>query len=86
MRPPPIKWYDWNQAALETFPAFRQRVHTFIRLRRPLTIARTGWIFGLKRRRVLLFAWLTRFPNCGPLPHISHRLDMIKLPPELDLI
>jgi hypothetical protein len=25
----------------------------------------------------LLFAWETMFPNCGPLPHTSHRFAII---------
>jgi hypothetical protein len=34
----------------------------------------------LKRRWVTLWAWLTRFPNCGPLPQMSHRCAMTKHP------
>ena len=37
------------------------------------TTARTRWRLGLKRRWVTLWAWLTRLPNCGPLPQTSHR-------------
>ena len=56
---------------------FRQRVQTLIRLPAPLTSARTDCRLGSKRRRVLLFAWETLLPNCGPLPQSSQRLAII---------
>src|SRR5688572_7970714 len=63
-----------SYAALTTLPDLMQRVQTFIRLLPPFgSWTRTGCKFGLKRRRVLLFACETLLPNCGPLPHISHR-------------
>ena len=34
--------------------------------------ARTGWMFGLKRRRVRRCECDTLMPNPGPLPHTSH--------------
>jgi hypothetical protein len=34
------------------------------------------WTFGMKRRRVLLWAWLTLLPACTPLPVMLQRLDM----------
>ncbi len=33
--------------------------------------------FGIKRRFVRLFAWLTLFPTIGPLPVIAHFLDIL---------
>ena len=61
-------------AGLATLPDRRQRVQTRTVLCVPLpTTARTDWRLGLKRRWVTLWAWLTRFPNCGPLPQMSHR-------------
>src|SRR6185436_14178733 len=32
-------------------------------------------------RLVRLFAWLTRCPNWGPLPHTSQRLAIVLVPP-----
>jgi hypothetical protein len=32
---------------------------------------------GLKRRLVMLWAWLMLLPTMGFLPHISHNFDMI---------
>ena len=37
------------------------------------TTARRRCRFGLNRRFVTLWAWLTRLPNWGPLPQMSHR-------------
>jgi hypothetical protein len=47
-----------------------QRVQTRMRRTLPSTFARTRWRFGLKRRFVLLLAWLTLLPVEGRLPHI----------------
>src|SRR5436189_173743 len=61
-------------AALIIFPDLMQRVQTFIRPFPPAgSWTRIDCRFGSKRRRVLLFACETLFPNCGPLPHTSHR-------------
>ncbi len=35
--------------------------------------------FGRQVRRSLFLAWLTLFPNDGPLPQISHTLDIAQL-------
>jgi hypothetical protein len=35
-----------------TLPAFRQRVHTLMRLTVPLSFTLTDWMFGNQRRRV----------------------------------
>ena len=37
------------------------------------------WIFGIKRRFVFLFEWLTLFPTIGRFPVNSHTLDMTKM-------
>ena len=37
----------------------------------PSTLAFTGRKLTFQRRLVMLLAWLTLFPNCGPLPQIS---------------
>ena len=67
-------WPSPGGRASATLPERRQRVQTRTVLWVPLpTTARTDWRFGLKRRWVTLWAWLTRFPNCGPLPQMSHR-------------
>jgi len=55
-------------------PDLMHRVQALILLFAPEgSFTRTGWRFGLNRRRVLLFACETLFPNCGPLPQMSHR-------------
>src|SRR6185437_16639398 len=56
-----------------------QLVQTVIRLPAPFTLARTGRRFTFQRRRVLLLAWETLLPNCGPLPHRSHLAAMVVL-------
>src|ERR1039458_4883597 len=56
-----------------------QLVHTVIRLLAPSTFARTACRFAFQRRRVLLFACDTLFPNCGPLPQNSHLAAMVLL-------
>ncbi len=59
-----------------------QRVQTFILPAPPASKrTRTDCRFGLNRRRVLLLAWETLFPNCGPFPHTSQRLAIFKVPP-----
>jgi len=55
----------------ETLPAFKQPVQTFRRLGVPLTVARTRWMFGLKRRFVILRDHGRLFPNPGPLAQMS---------------
>src|SRR6185437_6803451 len=54
-------------------------VQTVIRLPAPFTLARTGRRFTFQRRRVLLLAWETLLPNCGPLPQRSHLAAMVLL-------
>src|ERR1044071_5418728 len=44
------------------------------RLLAPLISARTVCRFTFHRRLVMLWAWLTLCPNCGPLPQISQTL------------
>jgi hypothetical protein len=63
-------------AAFWTLPLLIQDVHTRIRLDAPCTIARTCCKFKFQRRFVTLWAWLMRFPNCGPRPQISHTFAM----------
>lgn len=48
-------------------------VHTFIRTNFPDAGSNTRFLirFGSKRRRVLIFEWLTRCPTFGFLPHFS---------------
>jgi hypothetical protein len=66
-------------------PLRKQRVQTLTRLTLPEGIwARTFCRLGLKRRLVLLLAWLTLNPTWGVLPHISHVLA-IKPPMGSDL-
>ena len=66
----PLAW----GVGFRTLPDRRHRVQTRTLLCSPLpTSARTDCRFGLNRRWVTLWAWLTRFPNCGPLPQMSHR-------------
>jgi hypothetical protein len=60
------------QATFVTFPERMHCVHTRSFRTRPETRARTDFRFGRKRRRDLLFAWLTVFPVDGFLPQISH--------------
>jgi hypothetical protein len=59
-----------------------QRVQTLMVLTVPLRTAFIFWRFGSQVLLVLLLAWLTLFPKLGPLPHISHILDMRINPPE----
>src|SRR5262249_35220687 len=46
----------------------------------PLTIARTTWRFGSKRRGLTLLAWLCCRPTTGLLPQTSHCLAICKTP------
>src|SRR5882724_13248617 len=62
--------------ALTTLPLRRQEVQTRIRLVAAPTLAWTGRRFTFQRRLVTLWAWLMLFPNCGPLPQISHTCAM----------
>ena len=69
-----------------TLPDRKQRVQTFIRLTAPFTTARTCCKFGYQRRLVLLLAWLTLWPTCGPFPQISQRLDILSPPFKMFLV
>src|SRR5438128_9020970 len=66
--------------AFTTLPLRRQEVHTRMRLVAPPTLARTGRRLTFQRRLVTLCAWLMLFPNCGPLPQISHTCAMNRSP------
>src|SRR5437879_9016627 len=55
-------------------------VQARIRLLTPFTCAFTGRRFTFQRRLVTLLAWLMLFPNCGPLPQISHTRAMTCAP------
>src|SRR5262245_22593501 len=44
----------------------------------PLTMARTSWRLGSKRRARTVFAWLCCRPTTGLLPQISHCLAICK--------
>lgn len=59
-----------------------QRVQTLMVRTVPLLTALTFCRLGYQVVRVLLLAWLTLLPVLGPLPQISHFLDM-SLPPVL---
>ena len=54
-------------------------VHTRTCLLTPATTARTRFRFGFHRRLRVLFAWLTTFPYCGPLPHSAHFIAIVFL-------
>src|SRR2546430_17499656 len=70
--------HHFRHAALAILPALMQLVQTFMRSTPPCgRCTRMDCRFGLKRRRVRLFAWETLLPNCGPLPQTSHLLAMI---------
>jgi hypothetical protein len=60
-----------------------QRVQTLMLLTVPFLTALIFCRFGRQILLVLLLAWLTLFPKLGPLPHISHILDIYLYPPEL---
>ena len=59
-----------------------QRVQTLMLLTVPFLTALIFCRFGRQILLVLLLAWLTLFPKLGPLPHISHILDISLYPPE----
>lgn len=66
--------------ALAIFPLLMQLVHTRIRFGAPLTSAFTACRFTFQRRRDTLCACEILFPNCGPLPQISHICAMMQTP------
>ena len=57
-----------------------QFVQTIIFFILPFDTARTRCKFGLNRRLVTLWAWLTLFPTIGFFPHISQTLDISGAP------
>jgi hypothetical protein len=58
-----------------------QRVQTLMLLTVPFLTALIFCRFGRQILLVLLLAWLTLFPKLGPLPQISHILDISFYPP-----
>src|ERR1700749_2118055 len=54
-----------------TLPALRQPVHTLRRFGVPLTVARTRWMLGLKRRLVILRDHGRLWPKPGFLWQMS---------------
>ena len=62
-----------------TLPERRHRVQARTVLCTPFTTARTRCRFGLNLLWVTLWAWLTRLPNRGPLPQMSHRCAKVFL-------
>src|SRR4051794_27957181 len=54
-----------------TLPAFRQPVHTLRRVRVLLTVARTRWMLGSKRRLVIFFDHGRLLPKPGFLAQMS---------------
>lgn len=69
-----------DQAALVTFPALIQLVHTLIFRTHPFFMtARTLWRLGLNRLLFKLWAWLTLFPTTGFFPQIAHSFDICPL-------
>lgn len=78
-------WIFWgyfgNQVelyAFTTLPLRMQPVQARIFLPWPSTLAFTGRKLTFQRRLVMLLAWLTLFPNCGPLPQISQTRAITK--------
>lgn len=65
--------------AFAIFPALMQLVHTRIRFGAPFTRAFTACRFTFHRRRVTLCACEMLFPNCGPLPQMSHTCAIVPL-------
>ncbi len=59
-----------------TLPALRQRVQTYAREGEPLSISRTFWRFGSKRRFVATIEWLRWFPADGFFPQMTQTRDM----------
>src|SRR3546814_2360769 len=63
---------DWSSDVCSSDLAFRQEVHTFMRLRLPPLIrARTVWMFGFQRRLVRRCECETDMPKPGPLLQTS---------------
>jgi hypothetical protein len=60
-----------DYAAFWILPLRMQDVQTRTRFAAPFTTALTDWRFKFQRRLVTLWAWLIRWPNCGPRPHTS---------------
>src|SRR5690606_10374482 len=54
-----------------TLPAFRQEVHTRMRLVVPPTLVRTVWMFGFQRRGVRRCECEIELPKPGLLPQTS---------------
>jgi hypothetical protein len=50
-----------------------QRVQACTRLALPLMKIVVFWMFGIQRRGVFRFEWLTLWPNATPLPQIWQR-------------
>ncbi len=63
-------------SAFATFPAFRQRVHTYTRRGAEPTMILTFWRLGSKRRLVATIEWLRLWPKAGPLPQLWHTFAM----------
>src|SRR5690242_19781759 len=61
----------WTSGQRVTLPAFRQPVHTLRRVRVPLTVARTRWMLGSKRRLVIFFDHGRLLPKPGFLAQMS---------------
>jgi len=69
---------NFSYAALTILFDLMQRVQTFIRPLLPEgSWTRIDCRFGSNRRRVLLLACETLFPNCGPLPQTSHLFAIV---------
>ena len=79
IRKPTIREWSRPYTAFVTRPERMHRVQTVIFRTLPSTLARTCWRFGLNRRLVILWAWLTLLPTKGFLPQISHCLDIFYL-------
>src|SRR6478752_6144472 len=62
---------EWSGGQRVTLPAFRQPVHTLSRVRVPLTVARTRWMLGSKRRLVIFFDHGRLLPKPGFLAQMS---------------
>lgn len=53
------------------------RVHASMRRATPFTSTDVFWTFGIQRRFVFRFEWLTLCPKTTPFPHTSQRLDTV---------
>ena len=60
-------------------------VHTMIFWTLPLFNERTRWRFGLNRRLLMLWAWLTLQPIKGFFPQISQIMDIVISPYFLEI-